>query len=140
MKQRPDVIFGATRRVKTGCGYLYVTINYNNQKPFEVFVKLGKAGGCSASYTEAIGRVISVALRSGVELQDLADKLKGIGCNSPTKEAVSCGDAIGQTLGKNDRNDFQFSKVNCPKCYNIVCVCESATVNVCSRDENEILP
>ncbi len=100
MKQRPDILHGSTQRLKTGCGYLYVTINRQNEttNPFEVFIKLGKSGGCSASYTEAIGKIISVALRSGVPISELADKLIGIGCNAPVKNVKSCADAIGQML------------------------------------------
>jgi len=102
MKERPDIIYGSTQRLKTGCGYIYVTVNNINNKPFEVFIKLGKAGGCSASYTEALGKIISVALRSGATLGDLSHKLRGVGCNVPIGDVKSCSDAIGQMLSKVD--------------------------------------
>ena len=63
-RKRPDVINGTTRAMHTGCGGLYVTINADeNGMPFEVFNQIGKAGGCAASQSEAIGRLVSLALR-----------------------------------------------------------------------------
>ena len=66
--------------------------------PFEGFTKLGKAGGCATSQTEAIGRLISTALRSGIVLEDLIKQLRGIQCNVPCGDIASCADAIGQSM------------------------------------------
>ncbi|MCX8031053.1 MAG: vitamin B12-dependent ribonucleotide reductase [Thermodesulfovibrionales bacterium] len=102
-KKRPTVIKGTTRLMKTGCGNLYVTINEDNDgKPFEVFTNIGKAGGCASSQAEAIGRLISLALRSNVEPEEVVKQLKGISCHQPTwhenGRILSCSDAIAKAL------------------------------------------
>ena len=104
-KKRPHVIKGCTRLLKTGCGNLYVTINEDeNGKPFEVFTNIGKAGGCAASQAEAIGRLISLALRSNVEPEEIVQQLKGISCHQPSwnegGKVLSCSDAIAKALEK----------------------------------------
>jgi len=99
---RPKVLEGKTHRVNTGCGKLYITCNLHEGKPFEIFAKLGKAGGCSACTTEALTRVISVGLRAGVDLTEYYETLVNIGCVSPTfhegTKIASCPDAIAQVL------------------------------------------
>ncbi len=101
-ESRPDVLFGKTRKFRMECGHLYVTINVKNGKPFEVFTRIGKAGGCLASYTEAISRLASLALRSGVEPEHVIKQLRGIGCASVCwkdgEAIISCTDAIGKSL------------------------------------------
>jgi ribonucleoside-diphosphate reductase alpha chain len=101
-KPRPDIVEGATQRMGTGCGNLYVTINENGSGPFELFAQIGKAGGCAASQTEAIGRLISLSLRAGVAPHAIAKQLKGVRCPSPAwnhgDKVFSCADAIGQAL------------------------------------------
>jgi ribonucleoside-diphosphate reductase alpha chain len=104
-KNRPPVIKGATRFMKTGCGNLYVTVNEDdNGRPFEVFTNIGKAGGCAASQAEAIGRLISLALRSGIEPEEIVKQLKGISCHEPSwyegGRILSCSDAIAKALEK----------------------------------------
>jgi ribonucleoside-diphosphate reductase alpha chain len=100
---RPSVIKGWTVRMKTGCGNLYVTINEDQQgKPFELFNHIGKAGGCAASQSEAIGRLISFAMRSGADVEPIIQQLKGISCHSHVwgdqGKILSCADAIGKAL------------------------------------------
>ena len=102
-RPRPVVTTGTTTKVTTGCGNLYVTINVDDQNmPFEVFIQMGKAGGCAASQLEAIGRLVSLALRSGVENKKIIDQLRGIRCPSPSWEKggriFSCADAIARVL------------------------------------------
>ena len=81
MKDRPRQIRGITERVHTGHGNMYVTINFQEEgKPFEVFSTLGKAGGCDSAQLEAISRLASLALRSGVGVNDVVEQLKGITC------------------------------------------------------------
>jgi hypothetical protein len=81
---RPPVTSGATVRMNTGCGNLYVTINESDDgQPFELFNHMGKAGGCAASQNEAIGRLISYALRCGASIEPLIKQLKGISCHRP---------------------------------------------------------
>jgi ribonucleoside-diphosphate reductase alpha chain len=81
MRDRPRQIQGITERVHTGHGNMYVTINFQEEgKPFEVFSTLGKAGGCDSAQLEAISRLASLALRSGVGAEDVVEQLKGITC------------------------------------------------------------
>jgi len=102
-ESRPKVLEGHTHKISTSCGNLYVTINlFPDNRPFEVFAKLGKAGGCSAATTEALTRCISVGLRSGVDLGEYVHTLENIGCISPTfsdgEKINSCPDAIAKVL------------------------------------------
>lgn len=105
-KNRPIVVHGATKRLQTGCGKLYVTLNKDEEgNPIEVFVKLGKAGGCAASQTEALGRLISILLKHGMDISEVIKSLSGIGCHQPTfvgegKRVLSCADAVAQALTK----------------------------------------
>jgi len=101
-ESRPKSLEGTTHKLSTGCGNLYVTANLHDGKVFEVFAKLGKAGGCSACTTEALTRVISVGLRAGVDLSEYVHTLENIGCISPTfsegEKINSCPDAIAKVL------------------------------------------
>lgn len=101
-RKRPDTITGTTRKIGTGCGNLYVTINDDEQGAFELFAQIGKAGGCAASQTEAIGRLISLALRAGVDPDAIARQLSGVRCPSPAwnngNKVFSCADGISKAL------------------------------------------
>jgi len=101
-RKRAKRTTGFTERVNTGCGALYVTVNSDEQGVFEVFSALGKAGGCASAQLEAICRLISLALRSGVDAQMVVKQLRGIRCPSIAWEAgksvLSCADAIASVL------------------------------------------
>jgi len=102
-RPRSAVTTGATRKMETGCGDLYVTINQDDEGlPFEIFNQMGKAGGCAASQSEAIGRLVSLALRSGIELPAVIRQLQGISCHKPrgigSEKVLSCADAIARAL------------------------------------------
>lgn len=104
-RKRPSVTVGHTVRMNTGCGNLYVTVNESDDgQPFELFNHMGKAGGCAASQNEAIGRLISYALRCGASLEPMIKQLKGISCHRPAwgedGKISSCSDAIGKALEK----------------------------------------
>ena len=78
---RPQEMTGITERIRTGHGNMYVTINFDEAgKPFEVFTTLGKAGGCDSAQLEAISRLVSLALRSGVDIKEVVDQIRGITC------------------------------------------------------------
>jgi ribonucleoside-diphosphate reductase alpha chain len=101
-QERPKQLDGKTYKMPTGCGSLYVTANIHNNKVFEIFAKLGKAGGCPACMTEALTRAISIGLRAGVELEEYHKTLTGIHCSSATfsegDQIMSCPDAISKVL------------------------------------------
>ena len=86
----------------TGCGKLFVTMNDDEYGPREVFANMGKAGGCASSNTEALGRLISLALKKGASAQEIVKQLKGIRCHVPygmgPNATLSCADAIGKAL------------------------------------------
>jgi ribonucleoside-diphosphate reductase alpha chain len=77
-RTRSDIMQGITYKMNTAYGNLYVTINEDAQGPFEVFAALGKAGGFFSAQTEAITRLISLALRSNVAAEEIIEQLKGI--------------------------------------------------------------
>jgi ribonucleoside-diphosphate reductase alpha chain len=102
-RSRPKTVSGTTSTVDTGCGDLFVTMNDDGDgHPFEVFATLGKAGGCAAAQTEAIGRLISLALRSGVGVERVHKQLRGITCHRPVglgpNRILSCADAIAHAV------------------------------------------
>ncbi|MBI5663497.1 MAG: vitamin B12-dependent ribonucleotide reductase [Nitrospirae bacterium] len=102
-RKRPEVIKGTTRLMKTGCGNLYVTINEDAEgNLFELFTQMGKAGGCASSQAEAIGRLVSLALRGNIEPIEIEKQLRGISCHSPAwangGKIASCSDAISKAI------------------------------------------
>jgi ribonucleoside-diphosphate reductase alpha chain len=99
-RSRPDVLRGTTRRVETPLGTLYVTITEDDRgQPFEVFMTLGKAGGALMADVESLGRLISLALRSGIPIKEIYRQLRGISSDrviglGPNK-ILSVPDAVG---------------------------------------------
>lgn len=123
-RPRPEVVMGTTTKVSTGCGNLYVTINTDeNNKPFEVFTQMGKAGGCAASQLEAIGRLVSLAFRSGVDVKVIIEQLRSIRCPSPSWEKgcriFSCADAIARVVERRLLNPSAEAKVTAPEPENV---------------------
>ncbi|MEA3400375.1 MAG: vitamin B12-dependent ribonucleotide reductase [Armatimonadota bacterium] len=102
-RPRPQVVEGSTRAMRTGCGKLYVTINRDEQGPFELFATMGKAGGCAASQAEAIARLVSLAFRCGIPTEEIIKQLHGISCHMPAWEPgggriLSCADAVAKAI------------------------------------------
>ena len=110
-RERPLQMQGITKRVRTGHGNTFVTINLDQDgQPFEVFTTLGKAGSCDSAHLEAIARLVSLALRSGVPAEEIVDQLQGITCHPVWDQGVmvrSVPDALAQVLRKHAVPDAQ---------------------------------
>lgn len=101
-RKRPQITNGVTQKIETGCGHLYVTINSDEIGACEVFTQMGKVGGCASAQLEAIGRLVSLCLRSNVKIESIIRQLKGIRCPSPMwhkgEMITSCSDGIAKSL------------------------------------------
>jgi ribonucleoside-diphosphate reductase alpha chain len=145
-RPRPERTVGVTERIKTGCGKLYVTINSDEEGMCEVFAQMGKTGGCASSQIEAAGRLISLALRSGVKTDAVIKQLTGIRCPSPSwqnsKMVLSCPDAMAQVLKNVTHSDMTEGTGAmmgiCPDCSGVMSheegclVCHSCGFSKCS--------
>ncbi len=127
VRKRPETLDGFTTRVKTGLGQLYVTVTEYQGKPFEVFATIGKSGRSTTAKTEAIGRLVSLAFRSGVTADKVVEQLKGIGGEHPIFQngglVLSIPDAIARVLEKRYLKDGLIGKKKtslmgevCPEC------------------------
>lgn len=101
-RERPKALQGWTYQMQTGCGPLYITVNEDKAGLFELFTTMGKAGGCAASQCEAIGRMVSLAWRSGVQARQVIKQLMGISCHLPSgfgdNRVLSCADAVAKAI------------------------------------------
>jgi ribonucleoside-diphosphate reductase alpha chain len=102
---RPKIVPGIIVKVPTACGNMYVQLGYVNNKLFEIFATLGRAGGCAMAYSEGLTRSITTGLRCGVPISEYIDQLKSIRCPNPMPfpredAVVSCPDAIAKTLAE----------------------------------------
>lgn len=128
VRDRPVSLKGWTYRMQTGCGPLYVTINEDEEGLFELFTTMGKAGGCAASQSEAIGRMVSLAWRSGVGPEQVIKQLMDISCHSHAgfgaDKILSCADAVAKAIrthlsstGHAEATEKRaFFKGACPEC------------------------
>jgi len=117
MAERPTILSGKTYKLRTGCGNLYITVNRGgaglSEMPnplcgpiLEVFATIGKTGGCTASFLQALTRMISLALRANVKVEKVIKMLEGIGCPQPfygnpdliQHQFLSCSDAVAKVL------------------------------------------
>jgi ribonucleoside-diphosphate reductase alpha chain len=127
---RPGTLEGFTTKMVTGLGNLYVTVTEMNGRPFEVFATIGKSGRSTTAKTEAIGRLVSLAFRSGVDVETVVDQLKGIGGEHPVFQkdglVLSIPDAVSRILENRYLKDNPRRKVRrrensllgetCPDC------------------------
>ncbi|MBN1189790.1 MAG: vitamin B12-dependent ribonucleotide reductase [Dehalococcoidales bacterium] len=152
-RKRTKVTTGITEKVTTGCGSIYVTVNSDEEGICEVFTTLGKAGGCAMAQLEATSRLISLALRSGIDVEAVVRQLRGIRCPSIAwedgKSVLSCADAIASVLEKhsssnrtnkgNGHNGQEKSKVQdyglvkntagqCPECATLLVYAEGCFI------------
>jgi ribonucleoside-diphosphate reductase alpha chain len=127
VRERPDVVYGFTQKVKTGLGTLYLTVNEVDGKPFEVFATIGRSGRSITAKAEAIGRLVSLALRSGIPVEDVVRQLKGIGGEHPVFQKkgllLSIPDAVAWVLENRYLHDavpnpdnYSLGKARCPEC------------------------
>jgi len=128
VKKRPDFVTGFTQKVQTGLGAMYLTVNEVDGKPFEVFATIGKSGHSVTAKAEAIGRLVSLALRSGIGVKEIIGQLKGIGGEHPVFQQkgllLSIPDAIARVLEERyvDGNKptaehcSSLDKKTCPEC------------------------
>jgi ribonucleoside-diphosphate reductase alpha chain len=146
-RERPRALKGATYQMETGCGPLYVTINEDNQGLFELFTTMGKAGGCAASQCEAIGRLVSLAWRSGVQARQAVKQMIGITCHKPAgfgdNRVTSCADAVAKAIQMHMLDDEEMARHSqnggaCPECGGPVeheggcCVCHACGYSECA--------
>ena len=124
---RPEIVYGFTQKVRTGLGDLYLTVNEIDGKPFEVFTTIGRSGRSITAKAEAIGRLVSLALRSGVHVSEIVKQLKGIGGEHPVFQKkgmlLSIPDAVSWVLenrymqgGSARTFGNSLSKTECPEC------------------------
>ncbi|MFH7324949.1 vitamin B12-dependent ribonucleotide reductase [Desulfurivibrio sp. C05AmB] len=151
-RDRPAMLTGCTYQMTTGCGPMYVTINQDEEKRlFELFNTVGKAGGCAASQCEAIGRLVSLAWRSGMAPEPMIKQMIGISCHKPAgfgeNKVTSCADAIAQAIRRhlemtNGHRDQSLAEANnifgaCPECGGVIeheggcCVCHACGYSEC---------
>ena len=129
VRKRPDFVTGFTQKVQTGLGGMYLTVNEVDGKPFEIFATIGKSGHSVTAKAEAIGRLVSLAFRSGIDVADVVGQLKGIGGEHPIFQKkgllLSIPDAIAWVLenrylkGRNPvptHTVSAFDRQLCPDC------------------------
>jgi ribonucleoside-diphosphate reductase alpha chain len=130
VKERPETLEGFTTKMATGMGNLYVTVTEYEGKPFEVFATIGKSGRSTTAKTEAIGRLVSLCLRSDVQVEKIVEQLKDIGGEHPVFQkdglVLSIPDAIGRILErrylrgespkKRGRQENSLLGETCPEC------------------------
>jgi ribonucleoside-diphosphate reductase alpha chain len=101
-RTRPEITQGFTQKVETGCGHLYITVNSDERGACEVFIQMGKVGGCASAQLEAIARMVSLCMRSSVKVESVVRQFKGIRCPQPMwyKGGVisSCADGVAYAL------------------------------------------
>lgn len=126
VRKRPDIVQGFTQKVQTGLGAMYLTVNEVDGQPFEVFATIGRSGRSITAKAEAIGRLVSLALRSGVAVRDVVAQIKGIGGEHPVFRGkgllLSIPDAIAWVLEKRYlkdaplERDLDIEQQKCPEC------------------------
>jgi ribonucleoside-diphosphate reductase alpha chain len=147
-RDRPRALKGSTYQMQTGCGPLYITVNEDEAGVFELFTTMGKAGGCASSQCEAIGRLVSLAWRSGIQARQAVKQMIGITCHKPAgfgeNRVTSCADAVAKAIQMHmiDHEEAELTHANnggaCPDCGGPVeheggcCVCHVCGYSECA--------
>jgi len=127
-KDRPITLPSVTDKIKTGFGNLYVTISFYNQKPFEVFTSIGKSGYTTMADAEALGRLISLALRSEVDVKEVISQLKGIGGSEPIFTEGGLVQSIPDAIAKILERHLGTVQGNSKDIYQTICKICGATL------------
>ena len=102
---RPRSLSGATKKLTTGHGPLYVTLNDDEFGPRECFVVLGKPGGTASAFSDALGRMISLALTHGASPTEVVHQLRGIQDGHPAglgpNAVLSVPDGVAKAMAEN---------------------------------------
>jgi len=105
---------GSTYCKRCACGTLYITINKDDEGNIvECFVHTSKGGICQANIN-AVNRLVSLAMRSGIKIDEIVDQLKAINCPACVKEktkgehidGISCPDIIAKTILEFYKSDY----------------------------------
>lgn len=115
-RERPEILDGRTHKFKTGCGSLYVTVNRDLAGDVhEVFTAHSKNSGCVAALLNALARVTSIALRSGVAPEAIIKTMLGQNCGK-CENITSCADAVGLALRKERQAEAEINQVETEAC------------------------
>ncbi len=137
-RPRPKRTWGVTEQVKTGCGKMYITVNYDREGLIETFATTGSSGGCSG-FTEGVSRLISLALRANIAPEAIIDQLTSVSCpNFLRRRAIdksvigkSCPDIIGRVLARELKNWREHGSFQLPPDFDSKALAEiSATAEV----------
>jgi ribonucleoside-diphosphate reductase alpha chain len=133
-------------RIDTGNGTLYVTVGSSSGKPIEIFLSLGKSGQLLSTLSEALGRVISIALQGGVPIDNIVRTLVGINSDKPTWcrldendakpiQILSIPDGLAQLLDRyysdGKYNGVSVDTERCPNCGNPILMIEGCASCTC---------
>jgi len=134
-RERTEELEGKTRKVRTGCGNSYITVNFDQSGyPIEVFKKVSYKGGCDAM-SDGLARMVSLALRYGIDIPEIVKQLRSVKCSNAISKNIgclSCPDLIGRTLA--DQTAKKATEMKGPKCPE--CGTELATLEGCIKCNN----
>lgn len=112
-KKRPKITKAEIEEFQVGCGKLYITVGEVNNQPFETFTNLGNAGVCPG-FSAGLSRMVSLALRSGIDPDDVIDQLTSVtcaNCRGKKTDAKSCPDAYGKALKRKFKKQAKEQKI-----------------------------
>jgi len=101
--QRELVEYGLTKKIRTDCGNVYLTVNFRDKKLVEIFIRLGKAGGCATAMLDTVARLVSgICQKECMSAEDIVKILKGVRCIY----GVCCIDKIGEAIEEIYKNEI----------------------------------
>jgi ribonucleoside-diphosphate reductase alpha chain len=103
-RKRPEILKAVTRQIRTGYGPMKVTLGYDEWGPYEIHIQLGKSGSHESAHAEALGRLVTLLLSSGVAPHQVFEELRGIRCPATARdqgeEVLSSADAVAKVLAR----------------------------------------